>query len=55
MATQGETIEEARANAMEAIEGHLEAVHAEGLPLPMVYRDRVVVNIAPLAKLRRVG
>jgi predicted RNase H-like HicB family nuclease len=44
VATQGETIEEARANAQEAIEGYLEAMHDDGLPLPAVHRDRVAVN-----------
>jgi predicted RNase H-like HicB family nuclease len=38
VATQGETIEEAHANAQEAIEGYLEAMHDDGLPLPTVYR-----------------
>ena len=36
VATQGETIEEARANAQEAIEGYLEVMHDDGLPLPTV-------------------
>jgi predicted RNase H-like HicB family nuclease len=39
--TQGETIEEARANAQEAIEGYLEVMHEDGLPIPSVHRDRV--------------
>jgi predicted RNase H-like HicB family nuclease len=46
VATQGETIEEARANAQEAIEGYLEVMHDDGLPIPMVHRDRVAVQAA---------
>lgn len=38
VATQGETIEEADANAQEAIEGYLEVMHDDGLPFPTVYR-----------------
>lgn len=33
VATQGETIEEARANAQEAIEGYLEVTHEDALPI----------------------
>jgi antitoxin HicB len=44
VATQGETIEEARANAQEAIEGYLEVMHEDGLPIPTVHRDRVAVQ-----------
>lgn len=36
VATQGETIEESRANAQEAIEGCLEVMHEDGLPIPTV-------------------
>ena len=43
VATQGETIEEANANAQEAIEGYLEVMHDDGLPIPTVHRDRVAV------------
>jgi len=43
VATQGETIEEARASAQEAIEGYLEVMHEDGLPIPSVHRDRVAV------------
>jgi predicted RNase H-like HicB family nuclease len=46
VATQGETIEEARANAQEAIEGYLEVMHEDGLPIPTVHRDRVAVQAA---------
>lgn len=46
VATQGETIEEARANAQEAIEGYLEVTHDDGLPIPTVHRDRVAVQAA---------
>jgi predicted RNase H-like HicB family nuclease len=46
VATQGETIEEARANAQEAIEGYLEVMHEDGLPIPSVHRDRVAVHAA---------
>jgi len=46
VATQGETIEEARANAQEAIEGYLEVMHEDGLPVPTVHRDRVAVHAA---------
>ena len=44
MATQGETIEEARANAREAIEGYLEVMHEDELAIPPVHRDRVAVH-----------
>jgi predicted RNase H-like HicB family nuclease len=46
VATQGETIEEARTNAQEAIEGYLEVMHEDGLPIPSVHRDRVAVHAA---------
>ena len=46
VATQGESIEEARANAQEAIEGYLEVMHEDGLPIPTVHRDRVAVHAA---------
>jgi antitoxin HicB len=46
VATQGETIEEARANAQEAIEGYLEVMHEDDLPIPTVHRDRVAVHAA---------
>lgn len=44
--TQGETIEEARANAREAIEGYLDVMHEDGLTIPTVHRDRVAVQAA---------
>jgi predicted RNase H-like HicB family nuclease len=44
IATQGETIEEARANAQEAIEAYLEVMHEDGLPIPTVHSDRVAVH-----------
>jgi len=46
VATQGETIEEARSNAQEAIEGYLEVMHEDGLPIPSVHRDRVAIHAA---------
>jgi antitoxin HicB len=46
VATQGETIEEARANAQETIEGYLEVMYEDGLPIPSVHRDRVAVHAA---------
>lgn len=46
VAAQGETIEEARTNAQEAIEGYLEVTHYDGLPIPTVHRDRVAVQAA---------
>jgi predicted RNase H-like HicB family nuclease len=46
VATQGETIEDARANAREAIEGYLEVTREDGLPTPTVHRDRVAVHAA---------
>jgi len=46
VATQGETIEEARANAQDAIEGYLEVMHEDGLPVPSVHRDRIAVRAA---------
>ena len=44
VATQGETIEEARTTAQEAIGGYLEVMHEDGLPIPPVHRDRIVVH-----------
>jgi predicted RNase H-like HicB family nuclease len=44
VATQGETIEKARANAQEAIEGYLEVMHEDGLPISTAHRDRVAVH-----------
>ncbi|MFI5009192.1 MAG: type II toxin-antitoxin system HicB family antitoxin [Solirubrobacterales bacterium] len=46
VATQGETIEEARANAQDAIEGYLEVMHEDGLTVPSVHRDRIAVRAA---------
>jgi predicted RNase H-like HicB family nuclease len=46
VATQGETIEEARTNAQEEIEGYLEVMHEDNLPIPSVHRDRVAVRAA---------
>jgi antitoxin HicB len=34
VATQGETIEEAQANTQEAIEGYLDVMYEDGLPIP---------------------
>ena len=44
VATQGETREEAFAMAKEAIEGYLEVMREEGLPIPTVERGRVAVG-----------
>lgn len=44
VATEGETIADARANAQEAIEGYLKALHDDGLPVPKVQRDRVAAR-----------
>lgn len=44
VATQGETVEEARRNAQEAIEGYLEVMHEDGVPMPTVHRGRVAVQ-----------
>ena len=46
VATQGETIEEARVNVQEAIEGYLEVMQEDDLPIPSVHRDRVAVHAA---------
>ena len=46
VATQGETIDEARTYAREAIEGYLAVMHEDGLPIPTVHRDRVAVQAA---------
>lgn len=46
VASQGETIEEARANAQEAIEGYLEVIRCDGFAIPAVHRDRVAVRCA---------
>ena len=34
LVTQGETLEEARARAIEAITGYIEALQKDGLPIP---------------------
>lgn len=44
VATQGETIGDARANAQEAIEGYLKALRDDGVPVPKVQRDQVVAR-----------
>lgn len=44
VATQGETVEEAMAMAKEAIEGYLETMRQEGLPVPRVERRQVAVG-----------
>jgi len=44
VATQGETREEALAMAKEAIEGYLEVMAEDGLPVPRVERGRVAVS-----------
>ncbi len=44
VATQGKTVEEAYAMAREAIEGYLEAMREDGLPIPVVQRGRVAVR-----------
>jgi predicted RNase H-like HicB family nuclease len=44
VATQGETIADARTNAQEAIEGYLKALHEDGLSVPRTQRDRVVAR-----------
>jgi len=46
VATQDETIEEARTNAREAIETYLEVMHANGLPIPKVHHDCIAVRSA---------
>lgn len=44
VATQGETREEALAMAKEAIEGYLEVMHEDGLPVPTVEHGQVAVS-----------
>lgn len=44
VATQGETVEEAMAMAREAIEGYLEVMAEDGLPIPVVEHRRVAVG-----------
>jgi antitoxin HicB len=44
VATQGETREEALEMAKEAIEGYLEVMQEEGLPIPTVERGQVAVS-----------
>lgn len=44
VASQGETREEALAMAKEAIEGYLEVMREDGLPIPQVERGRVAVG-----------
>jgi predicted RNase H-like HicB family nuclease len=43
-ATQGETVEEATEMAKEAIEGYLEVMQEDGLPIPTVQRGLVAVH-----------
>jgi predicted RNase H-like HicB family nuclease len=45
VATQGETIKEARENAQEAIEGYLAVMREDGLDIPIVHRTRVLVRV----------
>ncbi len=52
IATQGETLEEARAMAADAIQGYLELLQEDGLPIPPSdeperepIRDRVTVQL----------
>jgi antitoxin HicB len=44
VATQGKTVEEATEMAKEAIEGYLEVMQEDGLPIPAVQRSRVAVQ-----------
>lgn len=44
VATQGETREEALAMAKEAIEGYLEVMEEDGLPVPPVERGHVAIS-----------
>jgi antitoxin HicB len=44
VATQGETREEALEMVKEAIEGYLEVMHEDGLPIPTVEHGQVVVT-----------
>ncbi len=44
VATQGDTRDEALAMAKEAIEGYLEVMEEDGLPIPSVERGRVAVS-----------
>jgi len=44
VATQGETVEEARSMAREAIEAYLEVMREDGLPLPSIQRSHVAVH-----------
>lgn len=44
VATQGDTREEAYANAKEAIQLYLDVMAEDGLPLPLVERGRVAVG-----------
>jgi len=44
VATQGETREEALEMAREAIEGYLEVMHEDGLPIPTIERGHVSVS-----------
>jgi len=44
VATQGETRAEAFAMAKDAIEGYLQVMQEEGLPIPSVERGRVAVG-----------
>jgi predicted RNase H-like HicB family nuclease len=45
VATQGETVEEAHAMAKAAIEGYLEVMREDGLPIPTGHRGSVAVQV----------
>jgi predicted RNase H-like HicB family nuclease len=45
VATQGESIEDACANAREAIDGDLRVMHEDGVAIPSVHRDRVALCV----------
>lgn len=45
VATQGEMIEDARANAQQAIEDYLRVMQEDGLPIPTMHRDSVTVRV----------
>lgn len=44
VATQGETVEEAKSMAREAIEAYLQVMREDGLPVPSIQRSRVAVQ-----------
>ncbi len=52
LATQGETLEEARATARDAIEGYLECLRDKGIPIPT---EETNVGSEPIREVMEVS